>query len=182
MEKIQLVAGVLFFIGFVPYIWGVLKNKVRPNKATWMIWSSVNLLVLIAMSASNTLNGQIVGATIGSVIVALLSFRYGTATWSFTEIICVGVSILGIVAWVRTNDPEVSILLNAIVMIIGAIPTLIAAWKHPERESRVAWTLYWLSCVCTIIAIPAYTIGHVAPALGFALPDTIMMYLLFRRR
>ena len=44
----SLLAIALTFIGFYPYIRGVLKNSIKPHFFSWLIWSLVTLVVFVA--------------------------------------------------------------------------------------------------------------------------------------
>lgn len=69
------------------------------------------------------------------------------------------------------------------VVVIGGIPTIVAAWKDPRREDRLAWTLFWFSCLCAVLAIPRLTVEDALQPITFAAYETAMMgILLFRPR
>ncbi|MDO8519167.1 MAG: hypothetical protein Q7T11_03270, partial [Deltaproteobacteria bacterium] len=45
-------AGVLALAGFIPYVLATLKGKNRPNRATWIIWASVGLILLFSYKSA----------------------------------------------------------------------------------------------------------------------------------
>ena len=41
--------GIVFFLGFLPYIAAILRGQTRPSKASWVIWSTLNAVTLASM-------------------------------------------------------------------------------------------------------------------------------------
>jgi hypothetical protein len=134
------------------------------------------------MIAKKTVNGQIVGAVIGAWVVGILAMKFGTPGWKKLDKFCLVGAVLGIVLWVIFKNPVFGIITSLGVVFIGAIPTFVAAWKRPQDENRTAWTIFWLSCVFAVIAIPRWTLEDAAQPLTFFLIESVMMYLLFLRR
>ena len=69
-----------------------------------------------------------------------------------------------------------------VIVFIAAFPTFKTAWKEPEKEDLVAWTMYFISCVLALFAIPAFTLGDIAQPLTFFVIESVMMILLWRPR
>jgi len=67
------------------------------------------------------------------------------------------------------------------VAFIGSFPTFISAWKDPRKENKLAWTIFWLSCICAMIAIPRITFADAAQPTTFFLIESVMMYILYFR-
>lgn len=175
-------AGVLFIIGFFPYINAIIRGKTKPAKVSWLIWLSTDLITFSAMVVSGTLNGQMVGVIIGAVIVTVLALIKGEKGWSKIDQFCLAGAIVGITLWIISGDPDVAIVLISAVGFLGSIPTFLSAWKNPASENRLAWTIFWLSCVCAVLAIPKLTIADAVQPLVFFVIETIMMYLLYIRK
>lgn len=199
-EFLSALSGVVFLLGFVPYITAILLNSehppkfvtatarilrinkaAQPSKASWFIWALTDFCTVAAMASKGSLNGIMVGATIGATTVMVLSIKYGKHGWSIIDKVCIAGSIVGIALYVW-SDANASILINCTVMIIGSFPTFASVLENPERESKLAWTLYFVSCVIALIAIPHLTIEHAAQPISFTVTETVVMYLLFIHR
>lgn len=181
METIQMVAGVVFCLGFYPYLDALTQRLIRPPKSTWLIWATVDWMLFAGMYAGGTMNGQILGACIGSTVVAILTLFYGAPGWSTLDKRCLLVAALGVGLWQVTDYEELSITVSTIVLLVGSLPLIRSAVEDPTHQSKGAWTLYFASCVLTVIAIPEWDFGHVVPVLSFVIPDTAMMYLVVVR-
>lgn len=181
MSVISVIAGLLFIAGFIPYIYAILKGKAKPVKATWIIWAIIDVITFLGMYHENALNGQITGAVAGAGIVTLLSFKYGLPGWSKIDKFCLIGAIIAITLWIVFDNPVLGIITSCSAGFIGSIPTFVSAWENPDRESKAGWTLFWLSCVFAMIAIPEWTLADATAPITFSLAETIMMYILFIR-
>lgn len=175
-------AGILFVAAFVPYIRAILRNETKPAKASWLIWATLDSITLAGMYAAGTLNGQILGAVTGAWIVAGLAMKYGESGWSLLDKFCLAGAALGITLWQVFDSPVLGIVTSLSVVFIGAIPTFVSAWKEPSRENRTAWTIYWISCVFALIAVPEWTLASAAQPVVFFAVESVMMYILYIKR
>lgn len=181
-DVIGFLSGVVFLIAFFPYIIAIVRKQTVPSKASWIIWATLDSITLAGMWTAGTLNGQIVGAVTGAWIVTILSLFNGKAGWTRLDIFCFGGAALGITLWWLFNSPVIGIVVSVTVVFLAAFPTFRTAWKEPEKEDRTAWTLYWISCVLALIAVPSWTLSDAAQPISFSVIETTMMILLWRPR
>lgn len=180
-------AGILIIIAFVPYALAILGRDIRlkritptkPSKASWVIWASLDTITFAGMYAKDTVNGQILGAVIGIWVVIALALKYGTPGWTRLDKFCLAGAVLGITLWQIFNDPVLGIMTSCAVLFLGSIPTFVSAWKDPAHEDKLAWTIFWSSCVCAVIAIPHWTLADAAQPITFFVIESIVMYILF---
>jgi len=180
IQKIfSVIAGVLFVLGFVPYVLSILAGKTKPAKASWIIWATLDTITLAGMLAESSLNGQIVGAVAGAWIIAALAMKYGVPGWTRLDKFCLVGAVLGITLWAIFNSPVIGLVTSVSVVFLGSFPTFASAWREPNRESKVAWTIFWISCVVVVMAIPKITFQDAMQPVTFFLIESIMMYLLY---
>ncbi len=178
-DILSTIAGILFFLGFVPYIIAILKGYTKPAKASWVIWASLDTITLAGMYATGTINGQIIGAVAGVWVIVALAIKYGVPGWSTLDKCCLVGAVLGIVLWKLFSNPTLGIVTSQCVVFLGAIPTFVSTWKDPTQEDKVAWTIYWLSCVFAYVAIPRWTLEDAAQPITFLTIESIMMVLIW---
>ncbi|MBT3282563.1 hypothetical protein HN375_00140 [bacterium] len=176
---LTVVAGFLFLFALFPYIFAIIRGETKPSKATWIIWGTIDIIVLSGMYFEDSVNGQIVGATIGAWTIVIFSIKYGTSGWTKTDKFCFGGAVLGIILWQIFNDPILGIVTSSIVALIGSVPTFVSTWKDPTKENKIAWTMFWVSCICTIFIIPKWDIANALQPIVFFTVESVMMYLLF---
>ncbi|MEO6077915.1 MAG: hypothetical protein ABIP54_03965, partial [Candidatus Andersenbacteria bacterium] len=156
-QLLAALAGIFIMAGYVPYIISIFKKKTVPAKASWLIWASLDTVLLYGMFLRHAVNYQILGTVLVIWIVVVLAFRYGKSGWTILDKFCLSATGVGIV--LILVNPTWSIFLLAITSFIGAFPTFLNAWIDPTKEDKLTWTLYWISCVCTVIAVPVWSIS-----------------------
>lgn len=190
MQKmLSLIAGVLFVLAFVPYINSILRGKLvngkriytRPSKVTWVIWATLDTITLAGMMAKDAVNGQIVGAVIGAWMVAVLTLIYGKPGWTRLDKFCLAGAALGI-TFMKVFNPTMGIVTSLSVVFLGSIPTFKGAYENPAQEDRTAWTIFWLSCVAAVLAIPTFDLDNASQPITFFVIESIMMWLLWKPR
>lgn len=181
MKTLNIVAGLLFIAAFFPYIRAILRKEAKPAKTSWLIWASLDTITLAGMFFKDSVNGQILGAVLGAWAVAVLAMKHGTPGWTKLDKICLGGAVLGITLWQAFDDPVFGIVTSLGVVFLGSIPTFTSAWEDPSRENKSAWVLFWISCVCAVIAIPQRTLADASQPITFFVIESIMMFILFIR-
>lgn len=181
-NALSVLAGLLFLAAFVPYIQAIIKGQTKPAKTSWLIWATLDTIILFSLVSKHALNGQILGAVAGAWIVTYLAFRFGRAGWQKLDVFCLAGSVLGLILWAVTRQPVVALSISVVILLIGAVPTIVNAWRNPSRENKLAWTLYWLSCVCAILAIKEWTFVNAAQQVAFTIIDTIMITILIFKK
>lgn len=188
-DILSIIAGILFFAGFVPYIFAIFGRtllfkkieRAQPQKVSWMIWIGLDAITLVGMFLKHSVNGQLIGTIAGGSVVLVLAFIYGKPGWSKVEKTVLEAAMYGAVIGFMLGEPNVTIFINAVILVVGSIPTFISAWSNPENENRMAWTLYFFSCVVALFAIPAWTIEDAVQPISFTIIETTMMYILYLR-
>lgn len=180
-NALSIVAGLLFIVAFVPYIRAIVRGDTKPAKASWIIWASLDSITIAGMYSKDAVNDQILGAVLGAWTVAILALRYGTPGWTRIDKLCLGGAVLGIVLWQVFSNPVIGIMTSLSVIFLGSIPTFRSAWKDPSKEDRVAWTIFWVSCVAAVAAIPSWTLQDASQPITFFVIESIMMYILYFR-
>lgn len=188
-DVLSVMSGVLFCIGFIPYALAILGRNIKfqkikaaePSKASWIIWVSLDTITLAGMYAKRTVNGQILGAVIGGWAILLLALKYGTAGWKPLDKYCLAGAVIGIVLWQMSGEANFGIIVSNLVMVLGSFPTFTSAWKDPSHEDKLAWTIFWISCVCALFAVPQWTIADAAQPVAFFIVQSVMMYILHIR-
>jgi len=180
-QVLTIVAGILMMAGFIPYIWAILRKGAKPAKASWVIWTILDTITFAGMITKGAVNGQMIGTIIGAYITIGLALKFGSPGWTRLDRACLSGAVLGIALWTITANPIAAIVTSCGVAFLGSIPTFVSAWKDPSRENTLAWTLYWLSCVFALAAIPQWTLADALQPITFAAIETIMMVILLAR-
>lgn len=189
-EKLSTLSGVIFALGYVPYIRAVWRDrhlptrtpgKKEPSVASWIIWLVLDVTTIISLLIKHAMVGQMLGAFVGSIVVVYLAWRYGTRTLELSDKICL--ALVGVSLLLGTFlDLTWTIAINSIATLIGSVPTYKSVWKDYRREEPLAWILYTASCIPALCAIPAWTFKDTVQPFVYTGGSLIVLYLLFIRR
>ncbi|GAB2027034.1 hypothetical protein [Lactovum odontotermitis] len=122
----------------VPYIIKTIKGEVQPNKVTWLLWSFGPLVGAVA-AFSTGITWSILPVFMSGftpLIIFFASFVNREAQWKLSrfDYICGASSILVLVVWFLTKEPNWAIALSILSDALAATPTVLKAWQHPESE------------------------------------------------
>lgn len=155
-----LIAGIIGFLAFVPYILDTLNHRTKPNKATWIIWAVLGIIIAASYWSAGARDTAWVpiGYAIGILAVTALSFKYGEDGWTALDKACLLGAGAGIAAWAITSEPVFALYLTTGVDAIGAVPTIMKAYWRPETESRAAWGMFLVANSLNLLAIGEWTL------------------------
>lgn len=182
----------MYLVGFVPYIYAIWHtrrlpfgalDKAEPEKVSWIIWAALDIIIAAGMYAEKSVNGLIVGATIGCWATALLAMKYGKPGWTWAEKFCLATAATSIILWKLFENPTLAILACVFAALVGSIPTFKSAWKNPGRENKLAWAIFSMGAVLAVIALEEWTVAKAAmPVSAIMIDATVTTIVLLRSR
>ena len=180
-QVFSVLAGLIALASIIPYAAAILRRKTKPSKTTWIIWATLDSIILTGMWVKGAVNGQVLAATIGGLLIAGLALNFGTSKWKPLDIFCLCAALFGIVLWQVFDSPEFGVVTSLLVMFIGSIPTFVSAWEDPTREDKLAWTMTLVSSVFTFMSISRWTLMDLAQPVVYAVIGIVMAYILYVR-
>jgi hypothetical protein len=177
-------AGIIGFLAFVPYILDTLNRKTKPNKATWIIWAVLGVIIAASYYSAGARDTAWtpIGYAIGILAVAALSLKYGEEGWTALDKACLLGAGIGLGIWAITNEPVFAYFLTTIIDGIGGIPTIRKAYHRPETESRAAWGMFLIANSLNLLAISEWSLMiALYPAYVFILSLTMNALLFWPR-
>ena len=189
----SVIGGILGITVFIPYALGILRGvksqfmpqfllmvrSIEPQKSTWIIWATLDTITFWGMYKKHSLNGQIIGVVIGGWIVVGLCLKYGKPGWTWLEkLVLAGAAIGFAVMWF---NPVYGLVTSLSVALLGSVPTFLSTYKDPSSEDKLAWMLYFLSCISALIGVEQWDVAHAAAPVVFTIIETIMVYLTWIR-
>lgn len=160
--------ALLNIIGSLTYAWNTIKGHTKPNRVTWFLWALSPLIAFGAMIGEGVapLDGLMTFMVgFGPLIVFISSFVNKNSVWKITsfDMICGGLSVLGLIAWALTRTGNVAIFFSILADGLALLPTLVKAWREPETENHVVFRNAAISATITLLALKVYDFQH----LGF---------------
>lgn len=174
-------SGVLFFAAFLPYIWAIVNQETVPSPVSWAIWASVDTLVLSAMKKEKAPIGQITGAVTGAWVITTLALIFGKPTMGSIEWVSIAGALLGIILWKTTGNAITAVVCSQLATFIGAFPTFANSYNYPQQENPLAWSIWFVSCICALFAIKKWNIAEALQPITFTTIETVMVILVVIR-
>lgn len=161
------VGALLNIIGSVTYVIATVKGKTSPNRVTWFLWALAPLIAYSAMLGEgvNPLDGLMTFMVgFGPLLIFVASFVNKKSVWKLTrfDVICAGLSILGLIGWLLTRTGNVAIFFSLLADGLALLPTLTKTWKAPETENYVVFLNGAISAAITMLALQVYDFEHMA--------------------
>lgn len=149
-------SGVLTILGYIPYIIDTLKKRTQPERASWLIWSTIGSIAFFSQVYEGATNSLwFAGMQVsGTIIIFLLSIKLGAGEYlSRKNQIIFFVAFCGLVAWYFTETAVYALAISISIGLLGGIVTVQKAYQDPESETISTWVLALLASVCAVISV-----------------------------
>jgi hypothetical protein len=187
---IVVIASMLAVVGNVSYVKSTLRGQTKPHPYSWFIWTIVSLTTFFG----GLQKGAGVGAIptgiseLFTVIVFVLSLwrlikgRDVEQINKKVDTVFLVVALLGLVPWILTKDPTISVVTVVTIDLLAFIPTVRKTWSHPESENPLLYATNVARHVLTLIAIEAYNVATMLHSISMICSNTLMVILIRVRR
>ncbi len=149
-------ALVLNLAGYIPYYRDILRHKVRPQRITWGIWSILTIIVAVNQVKNGGGYSSLffISATMLVLVTFLLSLKFGMGGASRLDKLCLVLALGLMIYWVGLRDYRLSTLIAVTIDGLGAAPTVVKTYHHPETENYIAWAAAAAGGFLSLFAIP----------------------------
>lgn len=184
-EIIGIIAVILTFVGYVPYIRDTLKGKTKPHVYTWLIWGLVSAITFALQMSDNAGPGAFVNLAAASVciLIVILGFKQGDHDLTTSDTIFFVGALLSLGIWLIADQPVISVLLISVIEHLGFIPTIRKSWNKPYSETLITYEINTFRFSLAILAIENYSIiTTLSPVMWMFGNGFFAIFLIARRR
>ncbi|KKS98104.1 MAG: hypothetical protein UV73_C0003G0046 [Candidatus Gottesmanbacteria bacterium GW2011_GWA2_43_14] len=175
-ERFVIAGVILSLVGGLKYLIDTVKGKTQPNKVTWFLWALAPLIAFAAEMKEGVGMQSLMTFIVGfnPLMIFLASFINRKSTWKLSsfDIICGGLSVLGLVLWQITKVGNLAIALSLAADGLAGVPTIVKAYRAPETESDLLYLLTGINAIITLATIDNWNFAH------FAFPVYILLLCL----
>jgi len=175
-----LLATILAIFSFYPYLKDIFKKKTKPHAYSWLIWSiiqGVGVLAMLEGGASFGSMGLAVG-TLLTFVIFLLSFKYGTRNITKIDTALLLACLVIIVVWLNQEDPLWAVVLVSLVDTIAYIPTYRKTYLNPQTETLFSYVMWVIANILSIMAMAHYSLVTMLYIGTLTVTDFLMVLLL----
>lgn len=147
-------SNILVFTSYLTYEWAMLKGRAKPHRTTRLVLLVITALGFFSsLAQGNTAVAWFLGVcSVQSLVMFLMSIKYGYGGWEKIDIVCLVIATVGIVLWKTTSNPILGVYSAVVADLVGMVPALIKTYRLPDTE-------YWLTYVFDLSAIVLTTIA-----------------------
>ena len=182
-ELFAIIAALLAVLGNVPYLRDVLKGKVKPHPYTWLVWSIVSGTVFFGMLTKGAGIGALPTAVseLFTILIFLFALKYGFKGITRTDTFFLVTALLGLVPWLLTKDPTISVVVAVGIDLIAFAPTFRKTWVYPSTENPLLFSTNTLRHILALFSMQTYNIATTLHSIAMILTNTAMALLIFWR-
>lgn len=183
-ESFAIVAALLAIAGNLPYLWDIVKGRVKPHPYTWLVWSIVSCIIFFGQLAKGAGIGALPTAAseIFTLIIFLFSLKYGFKGITKTDTAFLVAALLGLIPWILTKDPTLSVVIAVSIDLIAFGPTLRKTWRQPKTETPILYGSNVLRHILALFSLQAYNVATTLHSVAMILTNTAMVLIITLRR
>ena len=180
-----IVATILVFLGYIPYIRDIVKGKTKPHVYSWFLWGFVTLIAFALQLSDKAGSGAFVtlAAAIMCFVVIIFGFIYKSKVKIVkSDTIFLIFAIISLGLWLIAKLPVLSVILTVTIDLLGFAPTIRKSWNNPFSETL---TFYYLNSIrfgLAIIALQKYSLLTALYPITWLIANTLFASMLIIRR
>jgi hypothetical protein len=183
---VSLIAGIIATIigiyASVPYIVAILKGKTQPHQLSWLVFVIMNGIVLLSQFLEGGRESVLITLTffIGSLIIFVLSLKYGTRDTSRWDKALFTFALLTIVLWILTRSNELAIWLTLLIDLAATTMIILKVRARPDSEDPKPWIVASVAYVFTCLSLVGVPFGilYVRPLYGL-ICDVVLVIAIY---
>lgn len=183
-EILGIIAVVLTFVGYIPYIRDTIKGKTTPHIYTWFIWALVTAIAFGLQISANAGPGAF--TTLAAAIVCFIIFgfgmRQGDKNITASDTIFFILSFVALALWLFAKQPVLSVILVSTIDMLGFIPTIRKSWHKPHEETLISYMTNTFRFSLAILALDHYTLVTALYPVTWVIANGLFSVFLISRR
>lgn len=179
------IAGILAVVQAIPYVVSILRGKTRPARASYAIWSVVQIISVVSYIASGATDTKWVpiALTVSAIVIFILSIKRGMGGLAKLDISCLIIAAIAIILWLTTNNPTLAVYASLVASTIAFVPIVKKSYLYPDTENTLSWTLYAVAVLLNVCALTSLNPAIVLPpVVSLVFSGTIAVLLLVPRK
>ena len=181
---IGVIAIVLTFIGYAPYIRDIFLGKTKPHVFSWLIWTIVTTIIYALQISAGAGPGSWVTLAVALTLflVFLLGLKNGSKDIRKIDVVFLLAAVLALVLWRVVEQPVISIILLSSIDMLGFAPTIRKSWNDPYSETLSFYVITAFRHGLSIFALAEYNIVTYLFPIAWVIANVLFAIMLIVRR
>lgn len=183
-EALAIAATLLAIGGNLPYLLDILKGRVKPHPYTWLVWTLVSGTVFFGMLTKGAGVGAlpVAASEIFTLIIFIFSLKFGFKGVTATDAVFLTAALAGMIPWILTTDPTLSVAVAVGIDLIAFGPTLRKTWRHPDTESPILYGSNVLRHILGLLSLQTYNVATTLHSIAMICSNSAMVLILLLRK
>ena len=180
--SLSVIAGILASLIYAKSV--VINKSTKPHPITWLTWAiTQSMVALIIFEKGGRLGAlSLAGSAIFAFFTFIFSLKTSIGKIRNLDIIILLIILISIFMWLFVNNSIISLFLITSVDAVGYLPTFIKSIKNPWEEDTLAWFIYFLGNVFTILALFRYSLFTMLYLVTIAVMNiSVAIFCIYRR-
>src|ERR1044072_3077237 len=180
-DILGIIAVILTFAGYAPYIRDVLRGKTQPHVYSCFLWGFVSFIAAaLQISGGAGIAGfvTLTAAAMCSTVFVCGYFSKGEKDITTIDTLFFISGFLALGLWLIADQPVVSTILVTVIDLLGFAPTIRKSWNKPYSETVSFYLLNPLRFTLAIAALHTFTIVTAAYPVTWCVANGIFGVLL----
>jgi hypothetical protein len=177
-----IISAVLPLISPIVYSKAILKGDAKPHRTTRFVLLLINALATASLFAQhNNVAIWLAGVSLlQSMIIFVLSVKHGIGGWAKTDLLCLFIALIGIIAWQTTKHPLLALYCAILADFTGMVPTIFKTYLHPDTEVWEFFIIDVFAGAFNILALKTYSLSDFSYPLYIILINLLIFILVLR--
>ena len=176
--------GLITLASIVPYLVQIARHKARPRIISWFIWTILPSISLFAAFSQGKYATAVLlfCSSLTTLSVVVFGWKHGNRKITKLDAICLTGALIGLIFWILSGSPVITVLFTVSISFLGGIPTLVHAWHKPYEEVWLTFSLAGFGALLVLITIPDWNIVGFAYPLYLVIINIIFSSVVISRR
>ena len=184
-EILGLVATIIAFYSYIPYIRDIFSGKTKPHAFSWLVWASLTGIAFFGQVADKAGPGAwVTGFTAAACFfIFFIALNRGEKNIVLLDWLSLLGAVIALIFWFFTKGPFLSVILITLIDALGFFPTFRKSIMKPKEETLSTYALSGFKFILALLALDNVSIvTTVYPASLVLMNWFFVGTLLLRRR
>ena len=181
----SVLAVLLTFLAYIPYIRDTIKGKTTPHAYTWFTFGLATALIFALQLSAGAGVGSLITLAISLTVFFIfgLSLFKGEKQITFSDTIFFILALVALALWVLAKQPILSVILLSTMNALAFAPTIRKSWNKPFSETMSTYIINTGRHGVSLLALEHYNIiTYLYPLSATFITFSFVLILIARRK
>jgi hypothetical protein len=153
----QLLAGIIGFIAYIPLILAIVKNKASQSFAAFLLWALLDTIATVTTFLEHGNFWLPFSNVVGASTVTVLLAAKRQVSWSWVETMTAILVVICLAIWYFTGE-QAGIIASSLAVVMASIPQMVETYRKPESTPTFAYSIFFTANTVSFFGGESWTI------------------------